>query len=91
MKKKKELFKKILIICAFIYVAITLFNQQKALSTYNQDTAKLQAKLDQETVYKQQLEDKKNSVNSLDFIEQMAREKLDMYLPNEKVFVDKGM
>ena len=91
MKKKKELFKKSLIICAFIYVAITLFNQQKALSTYNQDTADLQAKLDQETAYKQQLEDKKNSVNSLEFIEQMAREKLDMYLPNEKVFVDKGM
>ena len=91
MKKKKELFKKLLIICAFIYVAITLFNQQKTLSTYNQDTADLQAKIDQETAYKQELENKKNNVNSLDFIEQMAREKLDMYLPNEKVFVDNGM
>ena len=89
--KKKELLKKLLIICAFIYVAITLFNQQQTLSTYNKDTADLQAKLDQETAYKQELENKKNNVDSLEFIEQMAREKLDMYLPNEKVFVDNGM
>ena len=26
-----------------------------------------------------------------EFIEEMARERLDMYYPNEKVYVDKGM
>ena len=33
----------------------------------------------------------KENVNSKEFIEQMAREKLEMYYPNEKVYVDKGM
>ena len=28
------------------------------------------------------------SLNSTDYIEDVARNKLDMYLPNEKVFVD---
>ena len=30
----------------------------------------------------------KDNVNSKEFIEQMAREKLDMYLPNERVYID---
>ena len=35
-----------------------------------------------------ELTKKKEDVNSLEFIEEMAREKLDMYHPNEKVFID---
>ena len=37
------------------------------------------------------LNQQKDNVNSLDFIEEMAREKLDMYHPNERVYVDQGM
>ena len=32
--------------------------------------------------------EKKANVNSNEFIESIAREKLDMYLPNERVYVD---
>ena len=31
---------------------------------------------------------KKDNIESLDYIEQAAREYLDMYLPNEKVYID---
>ena len=30
----------------------------------------------------------KKNINSEKYIEEIAREKLDMYLPNEKVFID---
>ena len=40
---------------------------------------------------KEELAKKKEDVNSLEFIEQTAREKLDMFYPNEKVYIDKGM
>ena len=30
----------------------------------------------------------KTNINSLEYIEKIAREKLDMYLPNEKVYID---
>ena len=40
---------------------------------------------------RRELAKKKDDVNSLEFIEQTAREKLDMYYPNERVYVDKGM
>jgi len=32
----------------------------------------------------------KENVDSTEYIEEMAREKLDMYLPNERVYVDMG-
>ena len=38
-----------------------------------------------------ELSNKKKNIDSLEFIEETAREKLDMYLPNEKVYLDKGM
>ena len=45
----------------------------------------------QEKETKEELAKKKDDVNSLEFIEQTAREKLDMYYPNEKVYMDQGM
>ena len=33
---------------------------------------------------------KKENVNSKEFIEEIARDKLDMYLPNERVYIDIG-
>ena len=46
---------------------------------------------EQEKETKEELTQKKEDVNSLEYIEQTAREKLDMYYPNERVYVDAGM
>ena len=40
--------------------------------------------------YKNELVAKKENVNSKEYIEQIAREKLNMYLPNERVYLDVG-
>ena len=45
-------------------------------------------RIEEEKQEKEELAKKKEDVNSLEFIEQTAREKLDMYLPNEKVYID---
>ena len=37
---------------------------------------------------KEELLETKNNINSLEYIEKIAREKLNMYLPNEKVYID---
>ena len=37
---------------------------------------------------KEKLLETKSNINSKEYIEQVAREKLDMYLPNEKVYID---
>ena len=91
MKKSKKIYKKLLILCISIYVIFTFINQQKTLNQYSQNSQELSQKIEEEQEIKEELAKKKEDVNSLEFIEQMAREKLDMYYPNERVYVDRGM
>lgn len=89
--KKKKLYKRLLILLVLIYVIFTLINQQKVLNQYSKTSKELTKEIEDEKVYNKELIAEKDNVNSEEFIEQMAREKLDMYYPNEKVYLDKGM
>lgn len=91
MKNNKNLSKKLLILGIGLYVIFTLANQQKTLNQYHQNSNKLVAEIEEEKKYKEELSRKKDDVDSLDFIEQTAREKLDMYFPNERIYMDRGM
>ena len=44
--------------------------------------------IEEQTEYQKKLAETKTNINSEEYIEKMAREKLDMYLPNETVYVD---
>lgn len=89
MKSKVLSFLLFVAICT--YAVITLINQQITLNRYNQDQAKLTRQIQEEKDLNNELVAKKDNVNSEEFIEEMAREKLDMYLPTEKVYVDTGI
>ena len=91
MKKNKKTYKKLLILGIAIYVIFTLVNQQKTLNQYNQDTIELASQIKEAKENKEELTQNKEDVTSRDFIEQTAREKLDMYYPNESAYVDIGM
>ncbi len=91
MKKNKKIYKVLLLIVISLYVIITLVNQQKVLNNYNREQKELSKKVEEKTEYQEQLTKTKENVNSLEYIEQVAREKLEMYLPNERVYEDKGM
>lgn len=89
--KKKKLYKRLLIILVLAYAIFTLANQQKVLNRYSENSKELAAKIEEQQAYNDELVAEKENVDSKEFIEQMAREKLDMYYPNEKVYLDKGM
>ena len=90
--KNKKIYKKLFIFVIAIYVIFTLINQQKALNQYSENSKELSIQIEEEKQYNEELAKKKEDVNSLDFIEQMAREKLGMYYPNERVYIDnRGM
>ena len=91
MKKNKKLYRILIILGIGVYFIFTIFSQQTTLSQYTQDAKELSKKIESEKEKKEELAKKKDDVNSLEFIEQTAREKLDMYYPNERVYVDKGM
>ena len=91
MKKNKKILRNLLIIAIIIYIAFVFINQQKPLNQYSKNTEELNQQIASEKATNEELNQQKDNVNSLDFIEEMAREKLDMYYPNERVYMDQGM
>ena len=82
---------KLLILLLIGYAIFTIINQQKTLNKYNQDSLTLSKQIGEEKENKEELTRKKDDVNSLEFIEQTARDQLEMYYPNERVYVATGM
>ena len=74
-----------------VYAIFTLTNQQKVLNQYSKNSKELASKIEEQQTYNGELVSEKENGDSKEFIEQMAREKLEMYYPNEKVYIDKGM
>ena len=85
--KFKRLFKLILGSVIAIYVLCIFINQQKVLNSYNKEQKYIAGKIQEQTEYKQELSSLKENVDSPEYIESIAREKLDMYLPNESVYI----
>lgn len=85
---KKKIIKKILFIILGIYTIITLINQQKLLNTYSQNKQKLVSQIEQAKEEQDELNQTKENADSLEYIEEIAREKLGMYLPNERVYIN---
>lgn len=90
MKKTKKIIFRLVFFVIIFYAIFTIINQQKTLNQYKRNKEELLAQIQEQTEYKEDLTNKKNNVNSLEFIEQTAREYLDMYLPNEKVYINQG-
>ena len=88
--KVKKIYKKIIIICIFVYVAYIFVTQQKKLNLYKSNQEYYVEQIEVQKAYKESLYASKSSMNSKEYIENVAREKLDMYLPNERVYIDKG-
>ncbi len=88
--RKNYLIKKICFIGIGIYVVITFINQQKTLNSYRISQKYYEEEIDTKLAYQESLKETKSKINSEEYIEQVAREKLDMYLPNEKVYLDKN-
>lgn len=90
MKKLKKPYKKMFIICISIYVIYTLISQQKTLNVYKKEEETYAKQIQQEQQNNQELNQIKENVDSTEYIEDVAREKLGMYLPNERIFYDIG-
>lgn len=80
--------KNILVIAFIIYAMTTFMNQEKVLSSYKEQEMEVANQIEEAKEYQEELNISKENANSLEYIEQVAREKLNMYYPNEKIYVD---
>ena len=89
--KKNKLLKNAFIIALIIWI-VMLIKQQINISQYKDDIKDLSSKIEvaekELDENKQNLEQEKKNTDSLEYIEKLAREKLGMYLPNERVYID---
>ena len=79
---------KLIVIALLIYAGYTIYNQQIKLNNYANEKQYYEEQIADLKEEKEELMVKKENVDSPEYIEEIAREKLDMYLPNEKVYVD---
>ena len=86
----KKLYKRLFVLIFAIYVIYTLFIQQQTLNAYKAEENNYTQQIEEANQEKEKLKETKNNINSNEYIEQIAREKLDMYLPNERVYIDIG-
>ena len=84
----KKIYKRIIIAAVMIYFASVLFSQQEILNTYKAAETNYKQQLEEANATKETLIATKQNVSSPEYIEEIAREKLDMYLPNERVYID---
>lgn len=87
-KNLKLTLKRVIFIAVAVYVVYTFFVQQKQLNAYKADADRYSKQIAVEQEKKAELTQTKENINSKEYIEEVAREKLDMYLPNEKVYID---
>ena len=86
----KSILKKSILIIVGIYLVITFVKQQKKINSYDSNIDYLSSKIDEAEEHKVELTSIRENVNSPEYIEEVAREKLNMYKPNEKVYIDIG-
>ena len=81
-------FKNIIVIAFIIYAMTTIINQEQVLSSYKNQEEEVASQIEDAKDYQEELNISKENANSIEYIEQVAREKLNMYYPNEKIYVD---
>ncbi len=88
--KNKKIYKILFLLFLFGYIIYTFINQQQILNAYKADEKRYSLQIEEAKTKNSNLIAKKSNINSKEFIEETAREKLDMYLPNERLYIDIG-
>ena len=86
--KNRKTYKKLFLLLFIIYFIYTLIMQQKTLNSYAAEQDKYNNDIEVAEDEQDELQEMKNNINSDEYIEQIAREKLGMYYPNERVYID---
>lgn len=84
----KKVYRNIIISIFLIYFIVTIISQQETLNQYQTESCAFSKQLEDVKETNEELNKTKDNVNSPQYIEEVAREKLDMYLPNERVYID---
>jgi len=86
--KKRLRINRFVIIGVLLYFIYVCVNQQQSIDSYEKEAANYKEEITTAQKENEKLKNIKNNVDSTEYIENIAREKLGMYLPNERVYID---
>lgn len=86
--KKKLKVSRLIIIGVLIYFVFVLVSQQQTMNAYQEESKMYENQIIKAQEKTEELKEIKSNMDSTEYIENIAREKLGMYLPNERVYID---
>lgn len=86
-----KLLKTILITAVMMYTGLTVFKQEAAFNRYDSEIEKYERLIEEEKLKNEQLVSTRTKISSREYVEEIAREKLGLVMPNEIVFVDANL
>jgi cell division protein FtsB len=89
-KNKKSTIGVFILLVIFLYLSYIAVNQQKLLDTKGLELTRIEDKIEYETALNEELAKENEMIQSDEYIEKIAREKLGMVKKNERVYVDIG-
>jgi len=75
-------------LCFIAYFLYMMIGQEKVISKQRNEIAKIDAKIEEQKALNEELNAQKDKVNSDEYVEKVAREKLGLVKPGEKIYVD---
>lgn len=78
---------RIIIAVIVIYTIVYFINQQKKLDKYKTEQAYYKSQIEELEIEQEELKKEQASMDSPEYIEKQARDKIDMYYPNERVYI----
>ena len=87
----KRLLKTIIVIAVLLYSGIVLAKQEMSFQKYDNELKNYNTMISEEEIKHEQLISAKNRITTKEYIEEVAREKLGLVMPNEIVFIDGNM
>ncbi len=83
-----KLLSTLLITLMFFYASCVLIEQERELRNIEKEIDRYQVLLDEATIKTEELKEVKSKINTDEYIEAYAREKLGLVMPHEIIFVD---
>lgn len=87
-QRTKKLLFRLALVAFFIFAAVRFCCQQPLLNQYSQQIASLEEQIAQEEKNAEQIEDLKELYESDEYKQRLARERLGLVEPDERVYVD---
>lgn len=79
-----------ILLVIFLYFSYIAVSQQRLINAKNIELSKLEEKIKNEEKLNEELKKEKENIQTDEYIEKIAREKLGMVKKNERVYVDIG-